>query len=187
MDHVLVGVTATMISQKGLFDFLAAADRFRSQSHVVRFVIVGDGELRPALEAKRHELRLEELVIFAGWMADAHEIALPAFDIFFQPSLWEAMSIALLEAMAAAKPVVATRVGEAPHMIEDGADGYLVEPRDVDGMTAALRRLINAPDLRIRLGEAAREKMSKSYSVDKMTRSYEAMYQELAQGSPRIR
>ena len=186
-DHVLVGVTATMISQKGLSDFLAVASRFRDQSEGVRFVIVGDGALRPELEEKRRELGLEKLAIFAGWMANANEIALPAFDIFFQPSLWEAMSIALLEAMAAAKPVVATRVGDAPHMIDDGVDGYLVEPRDVDGMTAALRRLIDDSDLRSRIGGAAREKVSKCFSVERMTRSYETIYEEVFQGRSRIR
>jgi len=186
-NHILVGVTATMIGQKGLFDFLAVASRFRDQSNTVRFVIVGDGPLRPALEEKRRELGLEELVIFAGWMPNANEVALPAFDIFFQPSLWEAMSIALLEAMAAAKPVVATHVGEAPHMIEDGLDGYLVESRDLEHMATALRRLIDDPNLRSRLGEAAREKVSKSFSVERMTRSYEAIYQDMVQGRPRIR
>ena len=186
-DQVIVGVTATMIDQKGLFDFLAAASRFRDQAQHLRFVIVGDGPLRPALEQKRRELGLEELVIFAGWMSRANEIALPAFDIFFQPSLWEAMSIALLEAMAAAKPIVATCVGEAPHMIDDGVEGYLVEPGDVDRMATALHRLIADPGLRSRMGAAARDKVSRSFSADRMTRSYEAIYEDLLQGRPRIR
>ena len=66
------------------------------------------------------------MVVLAGWVPSAADVAVPAFDVFFQPSLWEAMSVAVLEAMAAGKPVVVTRVGENPHVIEDGVDGLLV-------------------------------------------------------------
>lgn len=180
--HVLVGVTATMIEQKGLFDFLDVASRFLDQSDKVRFVVVGEGRLREQLERRRRELHVEDIVVFTGWMPHASEIALPAFDIFFQPSLWEAMSIALLEAMAAAKPVVATLVGEAPYIVEDGVDGFLVEPRDLDGMAAALRRLIDDSKLRTRIGQAALAKVAGHFAVEQMARSYEKLYLEQLQG-----
>ncbi len=186
-DRVLIGVTATMIEQKGLFDFLEVARRFRDRSGQVRFVVIGDGRLRPRLEERRRELGLEESVVFTGWLPHANELAVPGFDIFFQPSLWEAMSIALLEAMTAAKPVVATRVGEAPHIVEDGVDGLLVDPGDVDGMTEALRRLVDDPELRGRLGEAAVAKVRRQFTVERMARSYEEIYLGLAQGSPSSR
>ncbi len=183
-DKLIVGVTATFIEQKGLFDFLEVASRLRGQITGVRFVIVGEGELRPRLEARIRELGLEEIVVLTGWMPHANECALPAFDVFFQPSLWEAMSIALLEAMAAAKPVVATRVGEAPHIIEDGVDGLLVQPRDIDGMTAAIRRLIVDREFRRQLGDAARAKVAAHFTVERMWRSYEEVYLGLVHGSP---
>jgi glycosyltransferase involved in cell wall biosynthesis len=186
VDKLLVGVTATLIEQKGLFDFLAVASRFRDQAERVRFVIVGEGGLRQRLEAKRRELDLEATVVFTGWIRDANRVALPAFDIFFQPSLWEAMSIALLEAMAAAKPVLVTRVGEAPHIVDDGVDALLVEPRDVDAMAMGLRRLIDEPGLRRRLGDAAIAKVVAMYTVERMTQSYEAIYEQMLQGRPSI-
>lgn len=186
-DKLIVGVTATFIEQKGLCDFLEVASRLRDQASHVRFVIVGEGELRPLLEARRRELGLEELVVFTGWIPNANESALPAFDIFFQPSLWEAMSIALLEAMAAAKPVISTAVGEAPYIIENGVNGLLVEPRDVDGMAAALRRLIDDPEFRERLGGAARTKVATHFTAQQMWRSYEELYLGLVHGRPRIR
>lgn len=186
-ERVLIGVTATFIEQKGLFDFLEVASRFRDQASRLRFVIVGEGALRPRLEARRRELGLEEMVVLTGWMPHANECALPAFDIFFQPSLWEAMSIALLEAMAAAKPVVATGVGEAPHIIEDGVDGLLVRPRDVDGMALALRRLIDDPVFRKRLGDAGSRKVTAHFTVERMWRSYQELYLNLAQGRPNRR
>lgn len=184
MDRILIGVTATFIEQKGLFDFLEVAGRLRDQASRVRFVIVGEGELRSRLEERRRELGLEDMVVLTGWMPYANECALPAFDIFFQPSLWEAMSIALLEAMAAAKAVVATCVGEAPHIIEDGVDGLLVQPRDVDGMAAALRRLIDDPGFRRRLGDAAFAKVATHFTLERMWRSYQEVYLGLVQGRP---
>lgn len=186
-DQVLVGVTSTMIEQKGLFDFLEVASRFRERAESIRFVIVGEGRLRAQLDERRRALGLEQSVVFAGWVPHANEVALPAFDIFYQPSLWEAMSIALLEAMAAAKAVVATAVGEAPHIVEHGVDGLLVQPRDLDGMEAALRTVIDDPALRRRLGEAARAKVASRFTVERMARAYEEIYLALAQGRPSIR
>ena len=178
-NHVLIGVTSTMIEQKGLFDFLKVARRFRDEGDRVRFVVVGEGHLREQLNVARRELGLEDTVVFSGWMPNASEIAVPAFDVFFQPSLWEAMSIALLEAMAAGKPVVATRVGEAPYIVADGQDGLLVDPGDIDGMAAALRRLVEDPGLRSRLGNAASEKATRQFTVQRMTRAYEEIYLSL--------
>ena len=175
-NHVLIGVTSTMIEQKGLFDFLKVARRFREVGDRVKFVVVGEGHLRGRLTDARRELGLEDTVVFTGWLENASEIAVPGFDVFFQPSLWEAMSIALLEAMAAGKPVVASSVGEAPYIVEDGRDGLLVEPGDIDGMTSALRRLVDDPGLRSRLGKAASEKATREFTVERMTRAYEEIY-----------
>jgi glycosyltransferase involved in cell wall biosynthesis len=173
---VLVGTIATMIEQKGLRDLLRTAQRIKQAGLPVRFVLVGEGRLRGELEALRRDLDVVDTVAFTGWMTHAADVALPAFDIFFQPSLWEAMSVVTLEAMAAGKPVVATRVGEAPHVIDDGIDGLLVDPQDVDGMTAALRRLVDDPQLRTRMGTAARRKVEQHFTVQHMTRAYEALY-----------
>jgi glycosyltransferase involved in cell wall biosynthesis len=178
-NHVLIGVTSTMIEQKGLFDFLKVARRFREEGDRVRFVVVGEGHLRGRLTDARRELGLEDTVVFTGWLKNASEIAVPGFDVFFQPSLWEAMSIALLEAMAAGKPVVATRVGEAPYIIADGQGGLLVDPGDIDGMTAALRQLVDDPGLRSRLGKEASVKATRQFTVKRMTRAYEEIYQAL--------
>ena len=88
----------------------------------------------------------------------------------------EGLSRTSVEAMAAGKPVVATRVGENPHIIEDGVDGLLVDPKDVDGMVAALERLIRDEPLRRRLRDAARRKVAERFSVAHMTTSYEDIY-----------
>lgn len=177
---LLVGTIATLIEQKGLFDLLAVAKRVSEKRNDIRFVIVGEGALRPRLEAMRKEMGLDDVVTLAGWVKDAARVTLPTFDIFFQPSLWEAMSIALLEAMAAARPIVTTRVGENPHVIEDGVDGLIVEPKDIDGMAAALRRLADDPELRARMGSAAARKAERQFTVEHMTRAYEEIYASTA-------
>lgn len=175
-NRLLVGTIATFIDQKGLPDLLRVARRVRDAGHDVGFAVVGEGHLRPQIEAQRRELDLDDTVVLTGWMTDAASLALPTFDVFFQPSLWEAMSVVILEAMAAGKPIVATRVGETPQVIEDGVDGLLVDAGDVDGMAAALGRVLGDAGLRHRLGAAARRKVGELFTVEHMTRAYERAY-----------
>jgi len=174
--RVLVGTIATLIEQKGLRDLLKVARRCRDAGVEVHFVIVGDGGLRQELESLRDQMGLGDAVTFTGWVKNASEAALPSFDIYFQPSLWEAMSIAILEAMAAAKPVVATRVGETPHILEEGADGLLAEVGDIEAMAAAIAKLARDPELRRRLGSFGRQKALERFTVSHMTGDYESMY-----------
>lgn len=178
-DRVLIGTIATLIVQKGLSDLLDVAKLVQDSGRQAVFVIVGEGHLREELEAKRRRLGLEEMVVFTGWITNAAEAVLPTFDIFFQPSLWEAMSMVILEAMAAGKAVVATRVGENSHAIADGVDGLLVTPRDVDEMAKAINRLIDDAALRLRLGEAARCKVEQQFTVTRMVREYEQAYKDV--------
>jgi glycosyltransferase involved in cell wall biosynthesis len=173
---LLIGTIATFIEQKGLHDVMRVARRLRDRGFDARFVIVGEGKLRGELEALRAALGVDDVVHLPGWVSYAADTALPAFDIFFQPSLWEAMSVVTLEAMAAGKPVVTTRVGEAPHIIEDGVDGALVPPADVEAMTDALAGLLSDPPLRARMGAAARAKVERQLTVEHMTRAYEQVY-----------
>lgn len=175
-DRVLIGTIATLIPQKGLPDLIKVAQRLREIERRVLFVIVGEGALRPELETLRDRLGLTDSVVLPGWIKNASKVALPEFDVFFQPSLWEAMSIAVLEAMAAGRAIVATRVGENSHVIEHGIDGLLAEPGDLDGMTKALARVVGDADLRRRLGNAAAKKASEQFTVDNMARAYERIY-----------
>lgn len=177
---LVIGTIATLIEQKGLPDLMRVARRVVDAGFNVTFVVVGEGQLRPELEALRHELGLDDRVKLPGWITNAAEVALPQFDVFFQPSLWEAMSVVILEAMATARPIVATRVGETPQILEDGVDGLLVNPRDIDGMAAALTRLLGDAALRTRLGEAGRSKVDGRFTVEHMTRAYERVYEGTA-------
>lgn len=179
--RILIGTIATLIEQKGLRDLLKVA-RLIADRHgdKVRFVIVGEGRLRPELEALRRNLGLDGVVHFTGWVPNAATAALPSFDVFFQPSLWEAMSVVILEAMASKRAIVATRVGENSLIIDHGTDGLLVLPQDINGMVAALDRVITDSRLRQRLGEAARRKVEHQFTLERMAHAYEQIYLELS-------
>ena len=178
-DRLLVGTIATLIEQKGLFELLEVARLCRDAGRQFQFVIVGDGPLRAMLEQRRHELGLDDTVVITGWVENAATAALPAFDVFFQSSRWEAMSIAVLEAMANGKAIVATRVGDNAHMIEDGVSGVLVDARDTAAMAEALGRVADS-GFRQRLGAAARTRFQDNFTLNHMIRRYEDLYQELA-------
>ena len=178
---ILVGTIAHLCPQKGLHDLLSVAQRVRRARRDVQFVLVGEGDLRGELERHRHDLGLDETVTFAGLLTNAASRALPSFDIYFQPSLWEAMSISLLEAMAAGKSIVSTDVGEAPYLIEHGTEGFLYKPRDVEGMASALLVLAEDAQLRSVTGEAATRKVAQRFTVDHMTRAYEKLYMDVLQ------
>jgi len=180
--RVLIGTIATLIEQKGLKDLIAVARELRDLGDRITFVVCGEGHLRQELEALRRDYCVDDMVTLTGWVTSAADRALPTFDIFFQPSLWEAMSVVTLEAMAAGKPIVTTRVGEAPHIIADGVDGLLVDAKDVKGMAAALRRLVEDPAQRTRLGAAAKAKVQARLTVERMTRAYEQVYLDAVAG-----
>jgi glycosyltransferase involved in cell wall biosynthesis len=178
-DRLLVGTLAKLIPQKGLDDLLTVASRCRDAGFRMQFVIVGEGDLRPALEQQLRELQLQDTVTITGWIANAAVRALPAFDVFFQPSRWEAMSIAVLEAMANSKAIVATRVGDNARVLEEGVSGIIVEPGDIDGMVGALS-LMRDPAMRQRLGTTARARFEQHFTVEPMVRGYQNVYRELA-------
>jgi glycosyltransferase involved in cell wall biosynthesis len=178
---ILVGTIAHLCPQKGLHDLLAVARRVRDVRTDVHFVVVGGGDLRGALERRRHDLGLDDAMTFTGLLTNAASRALPSFDIYVQTSRWEAMSISILEAMAAGKSVVSTNVGEVPHLIEEGAEGFLYNPGDVEGIASAILTLAQDRRLRRQTGEAAARKIAQRFTLDHMIRAYEEMYLDVLQ------
>ena len=175
----IIGTIATLIEQKGIIHLLDVASALKAKGKRCLFLVVGDGPLRKDLENKRHELDLDDMVFFLGWVKDAASRVLPIFDIFFQPSLWEAMSIVILEAMACGKPVVATSVGDNKLIIEEGKTGFLVEPKDVNKMVSALERLLDQQELGEGFGRNAIQKYYADFSAEMMARRYENLYMEV--------
>ena len=141
-------------------------------------LIIGDGELRPQVERSIRELGLVDRVRLLGQRNDIPRI-LTASDIFVLSSRWEGLPYTIIEAMMAGLPVVATRVGGVLELVEDGVTGFLVPPRNPDALAEALQRLIADPELRRRMGQTGREKTLKEFTLDRMLRETERVYEEV--------
>jgi glycosyltransferase involved in cell wall biosynthesis len=180
-DESALGVIAHLSTVKGHADLLAAMARIVAAVPHARLVVVGDGILRAELEARSRTLGLGDRVVFTGAREDVATI-LAALDVVVVPSHTEGLSNALLEAMAMARPVVATAVGGNPDAVEAGVTGLLVPPRDPEALAAAVLRLLERPDEARRLGEAARRRVLADFSLDRMVAGYEALYRSLLRG-----
>ena len=152
---------------KGQRHLIDAARRVVRELPDVRFLIVGEGELRPALERQVRDLGLERHVLLPGFRTDVLGLQ-KALDVFVMSSITEGLGSAMLDAMACGRPVVATRTGGIPEAVHDGVNGLLVPPHDDAALAAAIVRLLQDDALRERLGGAARQRIVNEFSVDRM-------------------
>ena len=143
----------------------------------LRLILAGDGSLRKKAERRVRQLGLKDKVDFLGWRSDI-PILLKDCDIFVLSSDWEGFGNVLVEAMSAGKPIVATRVGGVPEVVEDGVTGFLVPPRDADVFASAILKLVREKRLREEMGRKGREKAVKEFDISIVTREYERLYKE---------
>jgi glycosyltransferase involved in cell wall biosynthesis len=173
-DATVVGYLGALEEKKGLLDLLEAVERSRLAALTLLFG--GEGGLEPVLRDR--SAGRDFPVVLAGRIADVGGF-LAAVDVFVFPSHQEALPLALLEAMAAGLPIVATTVGGIPEAIEDGVSGLLVPPRQPDAVAGALRRLAADPALARRLGDEARRTALEKFGAERMIRATEALYAEI--------
>jgi glycosyltransferase involved in cell wall biosynthesis len=179
----LVAVVSRLTRMKGLEQFIEAAAVVSRQAPSARFLIVGetpphDASYLDQLKSLAGRLHIAERVIFTGLRSDVPAL-LASVAVAAMPSLNEALSNALLEAMAAGAPVVATRVGGTPEALADGETGLLVPPADVPALAAAITQLLETPLLGARLGRAARQAIEDRFSIARMAMSTQLLYREL--------
>ncbi len=178
-DAALLTLTVGRLTvQKGHTYLLDAIAALAPRHPHIHFVFAGDGPLRAELEDKARNLRISDRVTFLGIRADVEEL-LFASDIFVQPSLWEGLSIALLEALMAGLPVVATRVEGVVDVVENGESALLVPPKDPQSLADALGTLLNDGGLRARLSTQGKMRVKDRYSIETMCTSYEKLIQLL--------
>jgi glycosyltransferase involved in cell wall biosynthesis len=158
-----------------LLDAAALVERMRPGVH---WLLVGDGELRAGLEAQTRCLGLEAQVHFTGWRDDVPDL-LALGDLFVLPSLEEHFGRVLIEAMAMAKPVVATDAGGVPEIVVDGGTGVLVPPADPPVLAAAVLTLLDDPALAARLGAAGRRRAESTFSLASHVAAVERVYREV--------
>jgi glycosyltransferase involved in cell wall biosynthesis len=182
-----IGVLARLAPQKGHPVLLRALPRVVERFPDVRVVIAGHEHLttRAQLESEAEALGVRGNVEIVGYRDDV-----PAFmseiDLFVLPSLWEGVGLVLLEAMAAGKPVVATRVGPVPEIVQDGETGLLVPAGEPERLANAILEILEQPSLGRRLGRAGRIRCAERFSLDRMVAETEALYDEvLAEQRPR--
>lgn len=176
--QLLIGMVAPMKPQKAPLDFIRAAALVHATHPNVGIVLVGDGELRPVVEAEAHRLGLGPNLRLLGWRRDVPEI-LHCLDVFVLTSLWEGLPRVYLEALAAGVPIVGTRVDGAEEVIRDGENGYLLDPGDVAGTAERVLRLLGDRDLRAVMGQRAAAGLSGEFDIYEMVRQQEQEYDRL--------
>lgn len=177
----LVGTVGRIVAQKCPLDFVRMCAAVHAVRPEVRFVMVGDATLEAAdleAETRREAARLGVPVIFTGFRPDAPRVA-AAFDVYVVPSLYEGLGRALTEAMASARPVVATAVNGVPDLVAPGVTGLLAAPRDPDGLAAAVLWMLDHPEEAREMGLRGRERVRTHFARSVMTSALDELYCEL--------
>jgi glycosyltransferase involved in cell wall biosynthesis len=174
-DEPLIGTVGRLVPVKDHDLFLRAAQALRQSGSQARFAIVGDGELRGSLEAQARELGLGDVVYFTGWRRDLPEVYAD-LDLLVNTSRNEGTPVAVIEAMAAGVPVVATAVGGVPDVVADGATGTLVPGGDVEVLARALAERLAQPAETRRMAEAAQAEVLERFSVRQLLCNLDGLY-----------
>jgi glycosyltransferase involved in cell wall biosynthesis len=177
-SRLVVGTAAVLEERKGHCHLLEAARRLKAQGLRIKYRLAGDGSLRRCLEEKSGQLGLTAEVEFLGFVSD-----MPSFmaqiDVFVLPSLFEGLGVSVLEAMAAGKPVIASRVGGLPEVVVDTVTGLLVAPRDAEGLAGAITKLAGNRAMARQMGQQGRERLKGNFTLEQMARKNEAYYFDL--------
>ena len=180
-ERIVVGVAAVLEERKGHRFLLEAARRLKARDCRVNYRIAGEGSRRAALEQTAVRLGMQEEVEFLGFVSDMPGF-LSSVDVVVLPSLFEGLGVSVLEAMAAGKAVIASRVGGLPELVVEGTTGFLVKPGDVEGLANAIAKLA-VDRIRIReMGQKGRERLNQNFTLERMARENEEYYYNLLDG-----
>jgi glycosyltransferase involved in cell wall biosynthesis len=175
-DKVIVGMIACFKPQKSPVDFVDVAARVLKQNDRAHFVLAGDGELRPEIEARIREHGIEKGITLLGWQTDMPEVY-RNLDVVVLTSLWEGLPCVFSEAMAGELPIVATNVDGAREAIVHEDNGFLHEPHDVEGMAQSVLQLVNNPDLRQQMGRRGKSRVME-FDIGTSVATLESAYRE---------
>lgn len=179
-DTILIGNTARLAQQKGCAFLIQALPLLEEILPERKFMLMlaGDGPLEEQLRRLCLSLEVADKVWFLGFRRDIPDL-LSAIDIFVSPSLWEGLSISLLEAMAAAKPIITTSIPPNAELIEHEVSGLLVAPESPEQIAQAIVRFVQEPNLARRCGAAARQRVLERYTIDRMCHEMWDLYTSL--------
>lgn len=179
-DAFMILSTGRLAEQKGIEYLIRAGALLRSEMPSVKIVLAGDGPLRKSLSRLVRDLELGDMVNVLGFRSDVGDL-LAACDLVVLPSLWEGLSISLLEAMAIGKPVVTTTIASNREVTNDGEAAVLVPPKDQQNLAGAIRALAKDEPRREELGRRGREVQRERYTLQRMLDAYLSVYDRLLQ------
>jgi len=174
-DAKVVGVVARLHPQKGHRYLIEAAKSIVAKNPKTKFVIVGDGELRAGLEEMARAKNVAGNFMFLGFRKDVKDL-MRVFDVFCLPSLYEGLPNVVLEAMATAKPVVATAVDGTPELIVENETGYLVPPADPHALAEKISLLVANQEMARRFGSNGLKRVKAEYSLEKQVEGFQNLY-----------
>lgn len=177
-DDPIIGTVGRLVERKGHYDLLEAWPSVLESYPQAQLLLVGDGEERKGLEQRTRNLDCEKSVTFAGLRDDVPDL-LDLLDIFVFPSHYEGLPGALLEAMIAGLPIIATPVDGNSELIKNGVTGLFVPPQDSRELAEQLIALLSDPDLQRQLGTAANEHAKKEFAIEKMVSEFTELYDHL--------
>lgn len=177
-DCLTIGIIGRLVPVKGHRMFFRVVKKVKDRGLRVQFSVIGDGELRQELENYAKELGIADIVEFKGWVKDLREIY-SGLDIVVLMSLNEGTPVSIIEAMAAARPVVATEVGGVSDIVQDGKNGYLIRDKGDDCFAERLLDLINNCEKRKRFGLYGRELATKRFSKERLIGDIETLYRTI--------
>ncbi|MGD8237511.1 MAG: glycosyltransferase, partial [Armatimonadota bacterium] len=177
-DDVVIGSFGRLSSQKEPGILVAALPRIRQEILRAKVLFVGDGELRGDVEREAERCGVRDSVVFAGHREDALALY-PAIDLLALPSLWEGAPYVLLEAMAARKPVVASKIPGCRNIVHDGETGRLFSPGDLPALIRALCEILTLPDRGRGMGERGRARVEERFTLERCLKNTEQLYVEL--------
>ena len=174
----VLGVVCELRAQKALEVLFEAAALLLAEFPTLKVLVAGDGPERARLEEAARRLGVADTVLFLGIRRDVPAV-LAAVDVAVLSSDYEGSPLSVMEYMAAAKPVVSTRVGGVPELVQEDVHGLLVEPRDPEALAEAVARLLRDPALAKRLGAEGRKRQQREFSLEAMVGRIEDLYEEL--------
>ncbi len=175
VSRPLIGAIANLYKNKGLEYLVAAAKKIKESGKNWDFIVIGNGPEKSKIEKLIKTGGLENNFFLTGAVPDAYKY-LKAFDLFVLPSVKEGQPWAILEAMAAAKPIVATNIAGIPEMIENGKSGLLVEPADPVALANAIERIMTHPSLAKECAAAALEDVKSKFGIKEMIEKNEELF-----------
>ena len=176
-SYKVVGSVGRLWKQKAPQNFIKAIPIVLEKCPKTMFVLVGNGPLKDELKELTKKLKIQQSVMFMGWRKDINEI-LVVFDVFVQTSLWEGLSLSIMEAMACRRPVVASNIKGNNELIEHGKNGFLVNPNDSVELANGIINLLKDDSMANKFGVVGKHKVEKQYNIETNVEKIENIYKK---------